>query len=273
MGFASRCPLPLIDGQVPIEEGWRMWRGRTLGISRHFGPKWDPDDESLFCFCQVVQLFQSLWPACRCTLWEVQYGFDALYCHQMIWLCADQGFWSLGCVNTRNHQSMMVDLHGEDRGSGTVAGTLHGSAQGTLYRRNSGTNKLWHSFAIEYWHKNATTCLLPKFSSNPDRAPMLAGWIVANFSRGRKPTKQQGGQHNWRKRCPNSLSSCWRVASGMKGPWYPMAASNPVEANIASPEKRWSAQNSGKTEWPRLVNVGLEWSKVFSFNPCAAPSV
>lgn len=137
--------------------------------------------------------------------------------------------------------------------------------------RNSGTNKLWHSFAIEYWHKNATTCLLPKFSSNPDRAPMLAGWIVANFSRGRKPTKQQGGQHNWRKSCPNSLSSCWRVASRMKGPWYPMAALNPWHCDVTlsvSPHAKGQHCFAGKTlkcteQWKnRVATISQCWSRM-----------
>ena len=91
----------------------------------------------------------------------------------------------------------------------------------------------------------------------------------------------------WRRRFPRKHVMSWRWRSGrMSRSWpaeccgyerqaqvefeyLPTCQFHPlVGANIASPAQCWSAPNSGKTERSQLVNVGLDSSRIFSFEAC-----
>ena len=161
MKAPERKELPLIDGQVPKDAG-------VEGMHPiDFKAFWE---QSLFKFCQLVQFFQSVLWVSRDSLMLIRSSEAMVFsCFVATKLCV---LWiSLVChgmSKLRNQQNMVVvDLRGEDRASGHIAGTVHVPAMDLL--------KEIQKF-VEMFSDQPIVAFLCQYSAH--RAPTAAGWIV-----------------------------------------------------------------------------------------------
>ena len=162
MKAPERKELPLIDGQVPKDAG-------VEGMHPiDFKAFWE---QSLFKFCQLVQFFQSVLWVSRDSLMLIRSSEAMVFsCFVATKLCV---LWiSLVChgmSKLRNQQNMVVvDLRGEDRASGHIAGTVHVRAMDLL--------KEIQKFAEMFSGPADRWAFFCKYSAH--RAPTAAGWIV-----------------------------------------------------------------------------------------------
>ena len=139
-------------------------RACTQSISKRFGSR------AFSSFCQLVQFFQSVLWVSRDSLMLIRSSEAMVFsCFVATKLCV---LWiSLVChgmSKLRNQQNMVVvDLRGEDRASGHIAGTVHVPAMDLL--------KEIQKF-VEMFSDQPIVAFLCQYSAH--RAPTAAGWIV-----------------------------------------------------------------------------------------------
>ena len=154
----ERKELPLIDGQVPKDAG-------VEGMHPiDFKAFWE---QSLFKFlstCSVLPVgvmgFKRL---SHVDLLIRSYGLFVFCCHKTV-----RSLDFFGMSKLRNQQNMVVvDLRGEDRASGHIAGTVHVPAMDLL--------KEIQKF-VEMFLDQPIVAFMCQYSAH--RAPTAAGWIV-----------------------------------------------------------------------------------------------
>ena len=158
----QRKELPQIDGQVPRDAG-------VEGMHPvDFKTFWEQSLFKIFRFLStslVVPIFFTSFPGVQEILscWFAHRKLWSSRCHKIV-----HSLDFFGVSKLRNQQNMVVvDLRGEDRASGHIAGTVHVRAMDLL--------KEIHKFA-EMFRDQPIVAFFCKYSAH--RAPTAAGWIT-----------------------------------------------------------------------------------------------